>query len=160
MYQDTFQNCLTTAYRYLTYRPRSEWEIKNRLRRRGCSSEIIAKVVTKLNEQNLLDDIAFAEFWRDSRMSHKPKSRRLIAKELSEYHVNDDIIKQTIASIDDERSAYLLGCAKIRSLAHLDRVVIERRLINYLKYRGFTFEIIKRITYRLLKEKEEEERKE
>ena len=91
-----FQHCLDAAYRYLSYRPRSEEELRRRLLHRGFDSGVVEKVIAKLKERNLIDDIAFAQFWKDSRLSFEPKSKGLISKELRAKKVAPEIIEEVI----------------------------------------------------------------
>lgn len=140
---DISQQCLDVAYRYLSYRPRSEGEMKQRLRKRGFDTEVIERTIEKLKEQDIIDDYAFARFWKDAQLSHKPKSKRLIIKELVDKNVEEDIIKQVTEGIDDETNAYTLGHNRARTLAHLDQISFRRRLENFLSYRGFSYGVIK-----------------
>jgi len=74
---DRFQRCLNAAARYLGYRPRSEAELRERLHQRGFGDDNINAVLELLKEQGLIDDVAFARFWSDSRKSFNPRSRWL-----------------------------------------------------------------------------------
>lgn len=155
MTDDTaLQRCLNVAYRYLAYCPRSEAEVKRQLHRRGFDDRAIGKAVTEMKKQNLIDDFVFAQFWKDSRLSHNPKSRRLIEKELGNKKVAKEIVDRVTRNIDDEANAYRLGYKRVHALAHLDYPDFYRRLSNYLSYRGFTYEIIRRTAIRLWQEKE------
>jgi len=60
---DNIQRCFNAALHYLSYRPRSEPELRERLKRRGFNGESVETVIARLKEQKLVDDIAFAEFW-------------------------------------------------------------------------------------------------
>jgi regulatory protein len=151
----SFQNCLDAAYRYLSYRPRSEGEIRQWLRKRGFSNEVAEKALAKLREQNLIDDFIFARFWTDNRLSFRPKSKRLIKKELRDKKIAAEIIEQVTEGIDDEEIAYKLGSSRMPALAHLDYPDFYRRLSNYLGYRGFSYEVIKHTAALLWQEKEE-----
>ena len=91
---NSLQDCLNAAYHYLSYRPRSEGEIRQWLHRRGFANEVAEKTMIKLREQNLSDDFAFARFWKENRLSFKPKSKRLIKKELRDKKVTAEIIEQ------------------------------------------------------------------
>ena len=144
---------MDAAYRYLNYRPRSEAEIKHRLHQCGFDTEVIEKTTAKLKEQNLIDDYAFAQFWKDNRLSFKPKSKRLIAKELSDKKVSREIVEQVTSDIDDMGNACELGRRRMRLLAHLDYPDFQRRLSNYLGYRGFSYEVIRRTITLLWQEK-------
>jgi len=150
----SLQACLDAAYRYLSYRPRSEAEIRQWLHRRGFASEVAEEAITNLREQNLSDDFAFAQFWKDNRLSFRPKSKRLIEKELRDKKVATEIIEQMTADINDEEIAYKLGSSRMQALAHLDYPDFLRRLSNYLGYRGFSYQVIRDTAARLWREKE------
>jgi len=149
-----FQHCLGAAYRYLSYRPRSEGELRQRLSQHGCNSEVVEKAITKLKELNLIDDSAFAQFWKDNRLSFNLKSKRLIQRELRSKKVAAEIVEQVTSDLDDEDNAYKLGCSRMHALAHLDYPDFHRRLSRYLGYRGFSYEVIRRTIARLCREKE------
>ena len=150
----SLQDCLNAVYRYLSYRPRSEGEIRQWLRRRGFAGETTETVMARLREQNLSDDFAFARFWKDNRLSFRPKSKRLIEKELRDKRVATEIIEQVTEGIDDEQIAYELGSRRMHSLARLEYRDFYRRLASYLAYRGFGYEVIKRTAALLWRERE------
>ena len=149
------QRCLDAAYRYLSYRPRSEAEIRKWLYQHGFDNRVIEKTIISLKEQDLSDDLAFAQFWKESRLSSKPKSKRLISKELRDKGVAAEIIEQVTSDVNDEENAYRLGLGRIRALANLDYPDFQRRLSNQLAYRGFTYEVIRRTIATLWQEKGE-----
>mgnify|MGYP001128387766 CR=1 FL=1 len=152
---NSLQDCLDSAYYYLSYRPRSEGEIRQWLHKRGFANEVTEAAIAKLREQNLSDDLAFAQFWKDNRLSFRPKSKRLIRKELRDKKIAAEIIEQVIRDIDDEEIAYKLGSSRLPALAHLDYPNFYRRLSSYLAYRGFTYEVIRRTASLLWQEKEQ-----
>jgi regulatory protein len=151
----SLQDCLDAAYYYLSYRPRSEGEIRQWLHKRGFTKEVAEKTIARLRQQNLSDDFTFAQFWKDNRLSFRPKSKRLIKKELRDKKVDAEIIAQVTEDIDDGEIAYKLGSSRLPSLAHLDYRAFCRRLSSYLAYRGFSYEVIKRTATLLWQEKEQ-----
>ena len=151
--REFLQRCLNAAYHYLSYRPRSEEEIRQWLRQHGFDKGIVEKAIDRLKEQNLSNDFAFAQFWKESRLSAKPRSKRLISKELKDKRVAPEIIEQVTKDIDDEENAHRLGLGRMHALANLDYPDFQRRLSNYLIYRGFTYEVIKRTIATLWQEK-------
>jgi regulatory protein len=153
--RNSLQDCLDAAYRYLSYRPRSEAEIRQYLHRRRFADEVAEKTIAQLREQNLSDDFAFAKFWTHNRLSFRPKSKRLIKKELRDKKVAAEIIEQVTEDIDDEEIAYKLGSSRMPALAHLDYPDFYRRLSSYLTYRGFSYEVVKRTAALLWQEKEQ-----
>jgi regulatory protein len=151
---NSLQDCLDAAYRYLSYRPRSEGEIRQWLRGRRFPKTVIEAAIARLKEQNLTDDLAFARFWKENRLSFRPKSKRLIKKELREKNVSAEIIEQVTGDIDDEGIAYKLASGRLPGLSHLDYPSFYRRLSSYLAYRGFNYEVIRDTVARLWREKE------
>jgi regulatory protein len=150
---DVHQRCHNAALRYLGYRPRSEAEIKQRLQRHGFDIEDIAKTLAKLKEQGLVDDIAFARFWRENRETFSPRSRCLTKMELKRKGISSDIIEQVISEIDEKDSAYRAALNRARRLSTNDYQVFRQRLGSYLGRRGFNYGVIKEITEKIWKEK-------
>lgn len=154
---NSLQDCLNAAYHYLSYRPRSEGEMRHWLHQRGFAAEVVEQAIIKLREQNLSDDFSFAQFWKDNRLSFRPKSKRLIAKELRAKKVAAEIIEQVTEDIDDEATAYQLGRSRMSALARLDYPGFYRRLSGYLAYRGFSYQVIRDTAACLWQEKENDE---
>ena len=139
---DQSHRCLNAALRYLSYRPRSEFELRERLYRRGFDGESMEEVFTKLRERGLVDDAAFAQFWRDNRESFSPRSQWLTRLELRRKGVAEDTIDQVVGVIDDHNSAYRAALNKARSLSVSDYQSFRHRLAGYLKRRGFSYGVI------------------
>jgi regulatory protein len=148
-----FHNCMDAAVRYLSYRPRSENEIRQRLRRRGFEVTVIDEVASELKERKLIDDVAFSEFWLNNRLSFSPRSARLIKLELRQKGVSTETAAEVVDSLDDENAAYKAGLRKARRWADLDHDGFYHSLYDYLRRRGFNYEIIKRSTERLWRER-------
>ncbi len=56
------------TYRLLNYRPRSEQEIRDKLKKRDFGEAIIDSIVLELKNRSLIDDYNFARFWAKSRL--------------------------------------------------------------------------------------------
>ena len=147
------QRCLDAAFRYLDYRPRSEAELRGRLKRRGFDDEHVEAALARLREQGLVDDLAFAEFWKGNRESFRPRSRRLTALELRQKGVANDVINRVVADIDDEDSAYRAAQNRAHRLPDADYREFRHRLGEYLKRRGFGYRVIIRTVERLWQER-------
>jgi len=148
--------CLNAAYRYLSYRPRSESELRARLQRRGFPPEHIAKVMGKLKEQGLLDDREFARFWVESRTTFRPRSRRLTRVELRKKGVTEDSIRQAVSEMDETDAANRAAETKTRRLSGLEYQEFRQRLGDFLRRRGFTNETIDRAIKRAWEKREKE----
>ena len=154
---ENFQDCFKAAVRFLGYRPRSEHEVRQRLQQRGFEGDSINAVIAELKKQGLLDDLAFAESWRDDRNAFNPRSRWLIKSELRQKRIAGDIIDQVTGAMDDEDNAYRAASIKARSLSRSDCEGFRRRLGEYLKRRGFDYGLINRVVEQVWRESNQSE---
>ena len=155
---DQFQRCLNAATHYLSYRPRSESEVRKQLQRRGFDGGSIELVISKLTEQGLVDDVAFAQFWKDNRESFSPRSQWLTRLELSQKGVAGEIIDQVADGIDDVGSAYRVALSKAPRLSASDYQGFRRRLGEHLRRRGFNYGVINHTVERVWQECESSSR--
>ena len=147
--------CLNIAYRFLSYRPRSEAEMRERLGRRGIEEPKIKIIINKLKEQHLLDDTAFAQFWKENRDTFKPRSQRLTRIELKRKGVADEIIKEVTDDSNDMDTAYQAAAKKAQHLPKDDYEVFRRRLGDFLLRRGFGYSVINQTVKKLWQETKE-----
>ena len=147
-----FHRCLNAAIRYLGYRPRSEAEVRQRLQRHGFNGDCTEKVLAQLKEQGLVDDTAFARFWKENRESFSPRSRRLTRLELQRKGLDGGVIDQVVGEVDDSDSAYRAALGKARRLLPSDYQGFRRRLGEYLRRRGFNYEVINDTVEKVWKE--------
>ncbi|MDO8568310.1 MAG: RecX family transcriptional regulator [Dehalococcoidales bacterium] len=138
---ERYRRCLAAAVRYLGYRPRSEAEVRDRLHRRGFAGEDIEAVMAKLKEQGFVDDAAFVRFWTENRDSFSPRSQRLTRLELTKKGVHKELVDRVVGAVDDKDSAYRAAIAKARRLPLSDYQLFRRRLGDYLRRRGFSYEV-------------------
>ena len=146
---DNFQHCFDIAVRYLSYRPRSESELIEKLRQRGADNDSIEAAIARLKELGLVDDSAFAEFWKENRESFSPRSRWLTGLELRRKGVANDIIDRVVEAIDDDDSAYRAALNKVRNLSQPDYQKFRQQLGGYLKRHGFSYSVINHTVERL-----------
>ncbi len=149
---DRIKRCLNAAVHYLSYRPRSESEMRERLQQRGFDNQSIEAALTRLKEQALIDDTAFARFWKDNRQTFSPRSQWLTRRELRQKGIAADTIDGVVSEIDDQESAYRAALNKAHRLPRTDRSNFRRRLSYYLKSRGFNYEVINHTVERLWQE--------
>jgi len=79
----TFAKAKNDVIRFLSYRPRSEWEIYNKLKIKKYSVITIKKIISWLKEKNLINDREFSLMWIKERMANKPLGKLKIKNERS-----------------------------------------------------------------------------
>ena len=105
-----FEKFYNSALRFLSFRPRSENEVRDNLLEKKAVQEIIEKIILKLKEHNFINDLEFAKHWIESRIRFKPRSSRLIQMELKQKGIAQDLIDNLI---NDLRFVNLLIPLKI-----------------------------------------------
>ncbi len=69
------------------------------------NEEMIERIMNKLREQKLVDDLAFAMFWISNRQQFRPSGERLLKMELRQKRIADDVIVQALEQYAAERAA-------------------------------------------------------
>jgi len=149
---DASHSAYDAALRLLSYRPRSETEMRRRLARRGIGLRLIAETVQRLKERGYLDDEAFARFWTETRESTSPRSRRLIVQELRAQGVHPDTAATATTAVSDEEAAYRAASGRLHAFHGLDFDTFRRRMGGFLVRRGFSYEVARRTTDRCWRE--------
>ena len=150
---DGYGRCLEAATRLLGYRARSEAELRERLGRRDFAGDSIDAAITHLKSRGLVDDAAFARSWREDRDALKPRSGWLTGLELRKKGVAEDVIAGIVNETDDSEAAYRAAGARAARLAVSDHEAFRRRLGNFLRRRGFGYEVINQTISRLWDER-------
>jgi len=146
------QPCLDRASRYLSYRPRSEFEVKRYLKQKGFDDSAIAEVLAELREKRLLDDYAFAQFWKENRESFSPRSQAMLRRELRSKGVARQIADEMVVGVNEDGNAYRAAQKRARKLAQADYNVFRSKLASFLRQRGFGYEVIEHTVRRLWQE--------
>ena len=132
-----FLHANSAALRFISYKPRSEAEVRMRLRR-NFPADLTEKVVTALKKRSLLDDVTFANLWRDARVSLNPRSATTIRHELISKGIDQELATETVSSVDDRDCAYRVALKFARRLQHTNISSFNRKLTGYLQRRGFS----------------------
>lgn len=146
------QSLLDATLNYLSFRPRSEQEVRRYLRKRGATDAAADDVVADLKRQRLVDDEAFARFWVENRRRFRPRGERLLQSELRAKGVARETVE---AAHDDEPLADEDGLAARAAEPYLRRLrgqpwlEFRRKLSAYLVRRGFSHETAAAATKRL-----------
>ena len=148
---DPLKPAYATALRFLSYRPRTEGEVRTRLRRRFAATTI-EQVLGLLREEGMVDDVRFADHWRASRESHSPRSAWAIRRELVARGVDSAVAQEAVRDLDDEENAYRAGLKAAGKLTGADLATFRRRLWGYLRRRGFGDAVCRRTIQQLWEE--------
>lgn len=161
---EEFEKYYNRALRFLSYRPRSEKEVRDNLKRRKASEVVIETIIKKLKEQKFLNDKEFAKWWVEQRTVHRPKGVRAIKMEIRQKGVAEEIIENVIENQESGTLRQAQGeplrqsSGQVRNQGEVVRRLIEQKLPRYqaldrkekweklagfLGRRGFDYDTIK-----------------
>ena len=126
--------------RQLSMAPRSRQQLADKLRQRGCPDDVSARVLDRMTEVGLVDDVAYAAMLVRSQQAGKGLAKRALAHQLRGKGVADETISDALGSIDAESERVLaeqVAGKVMRRLAGLDPEVQARRLAGVLTRKGY-----------------------
>jgi len=138
------------ALDYLAYKPRTEEEVRRKLRQRGVSSPIIEDVIARLYELEYLDDESYAHDYAHNRFSSKKYGPVRIRRELEERgvdrHLAETAVDDLFAEVDPTAAAWTHAEKRWPRLEDEDDPRRRRqKMYRYLRRRGFRSETIRPI---------------
>ena len=135
------------ALRFLAYRPRSEWEVRQNLIKAEFDGGTIDRVVDRLTAVALIDDAAFARYWLDNRAQFRPRGQAALRQELQrkgvERAVIDDALRVAAVDQSDDQAALQSALARAERFRQLPPAEFVQKLSAYLLRRGFNYEAVR-----------------
>ena len=138
------------ALRFLTIRPRSEREVRDKLREKEFGPEEIETTIDDLTKARLLDDAEFARAFIRNATAIKPTGAILLKRKLLLLGVKKETVEQALQEELAEADQH--GAAAKAATAFLKRARTSRkqenpsrlrvRLTAFLLRRGYTWDIV------------------
>lgn len=141
---DETEKAFQSAVHYLSFRSRSENEIRLNLTKKEFSPFTIEETIKKLKDAGFVDDADFARQWVETRANLKPRSRWLMGYELRQKKVPDDQIYQAFEIIPDDATLALQAARKrMYQYRHLEKDAFRKKITSFLLRRGFHYDVIR-----------------
>jgi regulatory protein len=149
---DARERAFQQAMLYLSYRARSESEIRKNLQKHEIPEAVIEQTLERLRQDGLANDNQFAQAWVENRSTFRPRSRRMMAMELRQKGLDDEAIESAVETVDDEASAYAAGQKRSGRLKDLEWIDFRKKLSGFLARRGFSYSVIAPVVTRIWNE--------
>ena len=140
--EDARERALQQAMLFLSYRARSESEIRQNLRKHEIPEDVIENTLDRLRHAGLANDGGFARAWVENRSTFRPRSRRLMAMELRQKGIDEESTSAALESIDDEALAYEAARKRAPRFSNLEWNEYRKKLSEFLARRGFPYSVI------------------
>ena len=135
-------SALDTAIRLLAGRSHGRAELEAKLKKKGFEADAISKALQRLDELGLTDDRAFAQSCMAGMARRRPEGRLKTRARLKQKGVPDNIIDEVVSSVDQATLCRAAAEKKLRSLSGPPEQK-KKKLIAFLKNRGFDWESIR-----------------
>jgi regulatory protein len=155
--EDARERAFQQAMLFLSYRARSESEIRQNLRKHEIPEPVIEQTLERLRQAGLANDNQFARAWVENRSAFRPRSRRMMAMELRQKGLNDEAVASATEDVDDKALAYEAAQKRIARYKGLEWNEFRKKLSDFLARRGFSYSVIAPVVTRLWNEAHQDE---
>jgi len=150
--KDVYEKAYQKALQYISFKPRSEFEVRKKLIEKGFDEGAIDPVISDLRSKRYLNDLEFAENWVETRSLSKPRSHRMLKYELRKKSIDDEIIEKSMAlAPSDIELGIKLGKKYIKRYSNLEDKIFKKKMTGVLARRMFPFAVINEVIIELLK---------
>ena len=143
---ESFKKAKAHALQYLSYRDRSKWELSQYLGKKEHSPPVIQKTLDYVTELNYVDDQRFALQWGQYKINKNKLGKNRLYFELLGKGVNKETIEAILNTLYEENPEMELAaqCARKKwiTLKSFEEKKKKRLLVQYLKRKGFSSDII------------------
>ena len=150
--EDARERAMQQAMLFLSYRARSEKEIRQNLLKHEIPEEVIEHTLERLRENGLANDDKFARTWVENRNTFRPRSRRVLAMELRQKGLDDETVQAAVSNVDEDALAYESALKRAPRFKSLEWADFRKKLSEYLARRGFPYSVTAPVVTRIWNE--------
>ncbi len=146
---DTVESAKSDALRLIARRPRTQKEIRTRLKERNHSEKTIQITLNDLSDLGYLDDLSFSREWCHQRMESRPLGARGLRRELILKGVSSSVAEEAINEVFAAQNEHLvikrLVIKRIEKGHKITGLKEIRRMKDFLARRGFSMDTINHV---------------
>ena len=151
---DEFDYAKKYSFDLLSRSPKSEKEIRTKLKQKKISESNIIKVVDALKELKFLDDTNYAKLFVESKLRNNPAGKVVIKNKLREKGIGKELIEESIEKYynDDteKEKAESVLLKYMKKKTRDDYYALKRKCFQHLVSKGFDFDLINELLRRHL----------
>lgn len=155
--EDLREKAYQQALLFLSYRARSEKEIRQNLRKHEYPEELIEQTLERLRGNGLANDEKFARAWVENRNTFRPRSRRALTVELRQKGLDDEAVRAAVADVDENVLAYESARKRAGRLKGQEWGEFRKKLSEYLARRGFPYSVVSSVVSKVWNEMNSEQ---
>lgn len=143
--KDDIEIALQRAMNFLSYRARSEQEVRQNLKKHEHADPVIEEILDRLRRGGLVDDQNFAEIWVENRSEFRPRGSQMLRVELRQKGIQDQVIADVLGQIDESALALKAARKKARRFQSLEWQDFRKKMNGFLARRGFHYGVISEV---------------
>lgn len=144
-HEDEIRKAFNAAIQFLSYRMRSEQEVRTYLKKKEWDEPVVEAVVQKLYERKYLDDKEFACAYVRTQINGGKKGPNIISQELKEKGISSIHIEYALEEykVDQQiEHAINLGNKVVKQNQKHSQRILKQKIEQFLLTKGFSFDII------------------
>ena len=142
---DEFNRAKNFALNKISYSQKSTYEIRQKLKEKQFSEDVIEKIITYLDSYGFLDDEAYVKAYIRDKDEISNWSRGKIRFMLKRKHIDENLIEDYIYTISDEREAEKAGYFADKKIKNDFSYENRAKVFKHLASKGFDVDIINQV---------------
>lgn len=142
------------ALKTLSMANKTKKELILKLKQSKFSTEAIDYAMTFVDKYDFIDEENIAKTLVEGKYSKKRYSKMAMISKLRQKGISSDVIGDSVKDIGDDEefeNAMYFAQKKLRTIRDDDKYKVRNKLMSALSYRGFSYDIIRRVSEDLLK---------
>ena len=153
-YFSDIERAKSRAINYISGKLKTKYEVRLKLRENEFSNEVIDEVLEILENEEYLNDRVYCEIFIEDKKRLNGYGKNKIKSLLIQKGVSKSIFEDFLDNFeyeDEFDNAVKMGIKKLNLLANEeDKFKKKQKIINYLAYRGFSFDVINDVLKEIL----------
>ena len=153
-YFSDIERAKSRAINYISGKLKTKYEVKLKLKEKDFTEDIIDEVIDILEREEYLNDRLYCEVFIEDKKQLNGYGKNKIKSLLIQKGVSKSVFEDFLDEFEYEEefdNALKMGIKKLNLLSNEDdNFKKKQKLINYLAYRGFSFDVINDVLREIL----------
>ena len=153
-YFSDIERAKSRAINYISGKLKTKYEVRLKLKEKDFTGDIIDEVIDILEKEEYLNDRLYCEVFIEDKKQLNGYGKNKIKSLLIQKGVSKSVFEDFLDEFEYEEefdNALKMGIKKLNLLSNEEDVFKKKqKLINYLAYRGFSFDVINDVLREIL----------
>ena len=153
-YFSDIERAKSRAINYISGKLKTKYEVKLKLKEKDFTEDIIDEVIDILEREEYLNDRLYCEVFIEDKKQLNGYGKNKIKSLLIQKGISKSVFEDFLDEFEYEEefdNALKMGIKKLNLLSNEEDIFKKKqKLINYLAYRGFSFDVINDVLREIL----------